>query len=34
MNDEHDFNTHNLQFTAAVENAIQHALIKMNFQSE
>ena len=34
MNDEHDFSIQNLQFTAAIEDAVQHILIRMNIQSE
>ena len=34
MNDEHNFSIQNLQFTAAVEDAVQHVLIRMNIQSE
>ena len=34
MNDEYDFSIQNLQFIAAVENAVQHVLIRMNIQSE
>ena len=34
MNEKHDFSIQNLQFTAAVEDAVQHILIRMNIQSE
>ena len=34
MNDEHNFSIQNLQFIAAVENAVQYVLIRMNIQSE
>ena len=34
MNDEHDLSIQNLQFTAAVEVAVQHVLIRMNIQSK
>ena len=34
MNDECDLSTQNSQFTAAVENAVQYVLIRMNIQSE
>ena len=32
MNNEHDFSIQNLQFTVAVEDAVQHVLIRMNIQ--
>ena len=32
MNDKCDFSIQNLQFTAAVENAVQYVLIRMNIQ--
>ena len=32
MNEKHDFSTQNLQFIVAVENAVQHVLIRMNIQ--
>ena len=32
MNEKHDLSIQNSQFTAAVENAVQHILIRMNIQ--
>ena len=32
MNDEYNLSIQNLQFTAAVEDAVQHVLIRMNIQ--
>ena len=34
MNEKHDFSIQNSQFTAAVEDAVQHVLIRMNIQSK
>jgi len=34
MNEKHNLSIQNLQFTAAVEDAVQHVLIRMNIQSK
>ena len=34
MNEKHNLSIQNSQFTVAVEDAVQHVLIRMNIQSE